>query len=275
MRNENVVAAVRDLATRDFDVLKPCIDKATPVFKDVMVDKKGQLVLEKGSDLWAADVGSSLRCQYVFNLPRMKGATAAGSSVEDEGGDDEGSNEAEDGTDAKVAKGLRESAEEVLMGVAAAMKMPCARPSAPALLVNKQKPRGPPVECQAPHLDLGRKQKGISAILALEAFSLLVYPGSEAVVKEFWRRLDHVSSGDHSPEDMDAWLASRKFRALRMKVEPGDIILLSGHTVHAGDRGEHGHMALRIHWYVTESLYEENETTPLKTLSSEFAEMFV
>ncbi|GIM01297.1 hypothetical protein Vretimale_6096, partial [Volvox reticuliferus] len=122
----------------------------------------------------------------------------------------------------------------------------------PAMLINTQSARQKPVSRQCWHTDLSEGQTGFVAIAAVQNFSLLVFPGSHKEVQECWRLQGMLKKGVISEASFKACLGSHSFKAVRMNLKLGDILFMSGHTIHAGDRGSDKHPALRMHWYVTD-----------------------
>ncbi|GIM06786.1 hypothetical protein Vretimale_11081 [Volvox reticuliferus] len=143
----------------------------------------------------------------------------------------------------------------------------------PAILINTQTARQKPVSRQCWHTDLSEGQTGFVAIAAVQKFSLLVFPGSHIEVQECWRLQDLVQKGVISEASFKACLASHSFTAVRIYLDLGDILFMSGHTIHAGDRGTDKHPALRMHWYITDE-EKRNETSQIVLYGDDFANRF-
>ncbi|KXZ42440.1 hypothetical protein GPECTOR_146g5 [Gonium pectorale] len=63
------------------------------------------------------------------------------------------------------------------------------------------------------------------------------------------------------------------FKLIRLELAVGDVLLLSGDCVHAGDRGLDKKPSLRVHWYVMN--YEKtDDTNILEVFGKEFASHF-
>ena len=145
----------------------------------------------------------------------------------------------------------------------------------PALLVNEQGPRDKPVARQGYHVDLKPGQWWAVAIAPVKPVSLLVVPGSHSQVHTLQRLQEMVTNGVMSEADLDAWLSSRSYKAVRLELTLGDILFMSGDTVHAGDRGKDRQPSPRIHWYMTQENVKENETTHLIDLHPKFPALFI
>ncbi|GLC39792.1 hypothetical protein PLESTM_000942500 [Pleodorina starrii] len=160
---------------------------------------------------------------------------------------------------------------------ASGLKRPIVHP--PNLLLNLQDEGRTPVGRQGWHTDLSEGQEGFVLIAAVQNTSLLVFPESHMVVKEFWRLDDLVDNKVIPESDLTAWIQMRTFRPLRLRLTPGDVVFLGGHTVHAGDRGVDGQPSFRLHWNVTESKDgrrgpKSNETRHLHEYGEPFAKAF-
>ncbi len=97
----------------------------------------------------------------------------------------------------------------------------------PYLLVNKQGKGQKPVARQGFHVDLDTGQRGGVAIAAVAPTSLLVVPVSHLEVQTYLRLAADVKLKTIPPAaDLDAWLASRKFRPVRLELDLGDIVFM-------------------------------------------------
>ncbi len=61
-----------------------------------------------------------------------------------------------------------------------------------------------------------------------------------------------VSRAHIEEADMAAWLASSRFKPVRLELTLGDIFFMTDDTVHTGDHGMDGQPSPRVHWYMTE-----------------------
>ncbi|GFR53101.1 hypothetical protein Agub_g15812 [Astrephomene gubernaculifera] len=143
----------------------------------------------------------------------------------------------------------------------------------PSILLNTQSERQKPVARQGNHTDLAKGQKGGVVIAAVQKMRLLLYPDSNRVLARYWQLEELVDSGVITEEDLLAWVQMRKFKAVRVELDAGDIIFLDGHTVHAGDCGMDDYPSLRLHWYFLDG-QKENETTHLIVYGDAFAAQF-
>ncbi|GIL96946.1 hypothetical protein Vretimale_2667 [Volvox reticuliferus] len=121
---------------------------------------------------------------------------------------------------------------------------------------------------------MGEDEWGTVAIAAIERFTLLIFPGSRHEIMELQRLEQLVTASVIEEADLTAWLAARKFKAMRLVLEPGDLLIMSGDTVHAGDRGVDGCGTLRLHWYITEGVAKDNSTTHLSHYGKELLKCF-
>ncbi|GIL66534.1 hypothetical protein Vafri_19998 [Volvox africanus] len=62
-------------------------------------------------------------------------------------------------------------------------------------------------------------------------------------------------------------------RVVRMHMHPGQIVLLNGNTVHAGDAGKPGLWSPRMHVYL-QTVRVKNATWPLEAIHEKFAAKF-
>lgn len=143
----------------------------------------------------------------------------------------------------------------------------------PNMLVNVQNEGQQPVSKQSWHVDLCEDQRGLVAIGAVERATLLVFPGSRAEVQEFLRLEKLVADEKIKKTELVALLRSRRFEAVRVVMEPGDLLFMTGDTIHAGDRGVERESSIRIHWYIMEG-DTGNSTMHLKHFGSDFERCF-
>ena len=69
------------------------------------------------------------------------------------------------------------------------------------------------------------------------------------------------------------WAGIPTWTVPRLVMEPGQLVLLDGNTVHARDIGVPGQTYVRLHWYfVKEPL--DNATYPITMLGKVFASLF-
>jgi hypothetical protein len=144
----------------------------------------------------------------------------------------------------------------------------------PNMLVNVQEPGQKPVTKQGWHTDMAEGKWGIVAIGAVQPMTLLMFPGSRFEIQEFLRLEQLVADLKIKMVDMDAWLKSRSFKAVRLVLKPGDLLFLTGDTIHAGDRGINGQPSLRLHWYITKDGTVDNSTTHLTNYDDDFNQCF-
>lgn len=146
--------------------------------------------------------------------------------------------------------------------------------SRPNLLANLQGKRQLPVCRQGWHTDHAEDQWGVVAIGAVQKTSLLVFPGSAAEIREFQRLERLVTQNKIAEAELEAWLRGRAFKALRLVLQPGDMVFMTGDTIHAGDRGTNGSRSMRMHWYITQSTAKDNSTTHLEHYGESFKKCF-
>ncbi|GLC52398.1 hypothetical protein PLESTB_000624800 [Pleodorina starrii] len=209
-------------------------ENAVPIFHEPVLDPQGRCVVVRG--LAQVSVGSGQHRQAPL----------------------EAGNE--------VLCGTRRAVEKVLDSVIRASGVPYKARNT-AILVNMpgEKPVGP----QAFHVDMAPGKDGFVVIVALEPnVSLLLAPGSHVWVKE-WARLK-----GHGRTEEEAATVVPQQQLVRLSLEVGQVLLLHGNTVHAGDRGVAGEHSLRLHWYV-QSGRVANTTYMLPMLSPHFAKRFV
>ena len=112
--------------------------------------------------------------------------------------------------------------------------------------------------------------------LAVQPFSLLVALHSHHVVKFIWARdaVDDLKDADFTR----LALTVPQFQLLRMHIRAGDIVLMHGNLVHAGDRGTAGDFAFRCHWNLQEAKLGqqfgvEGDTFPLPIFGMRMARL--
>lgn len=116
-------------------------------------------------------------------------------------------------------------------------------------------PKGITGNPQVPHVDFPCSYNVDEllrvAIVALEAFSLYVYPFSHTLMRSMME--------EHGPdfqtgstEEIDARIAQSISMQIpiRLDVQPGEIIIFDGYLVHAGTEGMCGESRLRLHLYL-------------------------
>ena len=131
----------------------------------------------------------------------------------------------------------------------------------------------PPVGIQCLHSDLPPFEPGfVGLLLGLSRYTLLVSPGSHWAVQMHQSLMDQRSEqGNISEEDIMFMIAVPKL--VRLVIEPGQLVLLHGNTVHAGDAGSAGDMVPRMHFYATKTSVC-NETQPVVGLGPLFEALF-
>jgi ectoine hydroxylase-related dioxygenase (phytanoyl-CoA dioxygenase family) len=110
-------------------------------------------------------------------------------------------------------------------------------------------------------------------ITALQAGSVLVYPFSHLMVSA----LGWMMARTANEKAADRSLASKvpAMDAIRIHMEPGQVLVMDGHLVHAGDRGQPGQPALRLHFYMqhpadqAQHPYDANMTYVLSALGND------
>ncbi|KXZ40864.1 hypothetical protein GPECTOR_1718g828 [Gonium pectorale] len=143
----------------------------------------------------------------------------------------------------------------------------------PNLLGNKPVKGLPPVTRQVLHVDTAFGRISFVIILPLVPHTtLLVAPGSHTWVKAYGEHYyEGTPESARAMEDLDKVLPEHK--CVRLCLQPGELIILHGNTVHAGDAGRQGDWAPRLHWYVQPDKVE-NETYLLNMLGKRFADKF-
>lgn len=144
----------------------------------------------------------------------------------------------------------------------------------PNLLINVQGRGQKPVAKQGWHTDMAEDQWGMVAIAPVQKSTLLAFPGSAAEIREFQRLEKLVEKDEITKAELVAWLRGRHFRAVRIVLHPGELLFMTGDTVHAGDRGIHGERSLRMHWYITQGTAKDNSTQHLGHFGDDFSQCF-
>ena len=135
------------------------------------------------------------------------------------------------------------------------------------VLVNKTGPQ--PVGTQAFHTDTDAGVPGFIAILPFqEKTTMLVACGSRWAVHLAGSRQEKDGVTD---EEIAAGIP--KWTVARLVMEPGQLVLLDGNTVHAGDAGAPGQTSVRLHWYFMKEPLD-NATYPITMLGKVFASLF-
>ncbi|GFR50628.1 hypothetical protein Agub_g12720 [Astrephomene gubernaculifera] len=256
--NESGVAILHDPGIRD-TVTPAAVQRALqhggaslPIFESIPPKRNGRFVQErrngKPTGYLRSTFGSKQRRQCLINP--------------------------EDPDHADVLADFRGVVEPKINEAVAAMGDDDLELHPPYLLLNTQSEQQEPVRRQGNHTDLKMEQKGGVAIAAVQKMGLLLYPESNRVLERYWQLEKLVDEGGITPADLEAWVKMRKFKAVRVELEAGDIIFLSGHMVHAGDCGMDNYPSLRVHWYFTDGK-KENETTHLVMYGAVLAAQFV
>jgi ectoine hydroxylase-related dioxygenase (phytanoyl-CoA dioxygenase family) len=120
----------------------------------------------------------------------------------------------------------------------------------PLTLANHQ---GQSCPQQAPHHDSREDDDGV-IIVALEHMCPLVWPESHKAVKEY------DSNATHKVHK-NTQLLQQPYKCVRLWLRPGDVVVMNGNTIHAGDAGVPEQNAARVHYYVGKE--KGNNTYPL------------
>ena len=155
-----------------------------------------------------------------------------------------------------------------------------------------------PFKRQVLHIDVAASAKNEAPpviIVALQRCGIYAIPYSQHMVKA-WAKEQEACNNNPLNKTLitacttdlkaaDKTVANglpEKVVAQRYVMEPGDILIMNGHTIHAGDEGVLGHPALRLHLYCNTVVGKlpKNETFPLAKLaawgeSDEFRAHFV
>ena len=207
-----------------------------------------------------------------------------GNGEQEEGEEEENGQEEGGGVDAEERRFTREKWEracELLEGIAPVrQRITQALESAKAggekvqkgvVLINR--PGSPPLRAQLIHTDMSVGRKGFVAIAVLEPCSVLVSPGSHSAIRQYQGLLG-IDKQLHKAREANALASVAVSKLVRMQMEPGQVVLLHGNTVHAGDAAVGDRKSPRLHFYVLKGNVD-NETNPLFHLGKRFAAMFV
>jgi ectoine hydroxylase-related dioxygenase (phytanoyl-CoA dioxygenase family) len=108
---------------------------------------------------------------------------------------------------------------------------------------------------QVPHVDFPCSYNADEllrvAIVALEKFSLYVYPYSHTLMRSMMAlHGPNFTTGSTVEIDVEIAQSMSMQIPLRLDVEPGEIIIFDGYLVHAGTEGMSGASRLRLHLYL-------------------------
>ena len=127
----------------------------------------------------------------------------------------------------------------------------------------------PPVGAQAIHTDLPAMAPGFVGFLGLSHYSVLVSPMSHHTIRTY-ETLKNMNPGAAESEIVRAVSAPKMVRVM---IEPGQIVLVHGNTVHAGDAGSLGEWAPRLHFCVMRRRVVD-ETHPIAPMQPLLAGLF-
>lgn len=164
---------------------------------------------------------------------------------------------------AEIIKPVAKKAAAILAAVAG----PDLRIRNSMVLVNE--PVEPPVGIQCLHCDLPPFAKGFVGLLALSRYTILVSPASHHAVQAHQMLMDMHPNADES--EIMCMVSAPKL--VRLVIEPGELVLLHGNIIHAGDMGSAGELSPRIHFYVIQNSVD-NETLPAIGMGPLFEAMF-
>jgi hypothetical protein len=224
------------------DVRVFALEKAVPIFQKLAKGADGRLILG-ADDFLMIDTGTNQRRQAPFksSLAPFK---PLGAATE-----------------------LLRSVAESMSTLETKLKI-----QSPVVLINTQEVGQPPVSAQDFHVDIpptSPATPGFVAIMAMESdVTLLVMPYSGIAVRDFIGFKNGCSTLDQKLPELFP-----KFKAIRVKLKVGHILLLNGDTVHAGDCGVDGKHGLRIHWYA-QADEVLNETFTIEQFGDGFGERF-
>ncbi len=142
------------------------------------------------------------------------------------------------------------------------------------MMMNVQAAGQTPVGSQGFHTDLGPGQEGLVVIAPAQPTSLQLYVESNRILKELWRWEKMLKAGQVTKAGFNAWLGMRTFKAVRLQLNLGDILFMSGHTIHAGDVGIPNCPSLRLHWYVLKGQGAKDTMKHLVQYGEAFAKRF-
>ncbi|EFJ49436.1 hypothetical protein VOLCADRAFT_104317 [Volvox carteri f. nagariensis] len=212
---------------------------ATAIFQDIPLDEEGNFIPERdenGRKEGMSDYGTRQWRQVIINSDDHE----------------------------EMLKVFRVLVEVEMVTVQLAMESHTLHHSSPAILINRQAACQKPVSRQCWHTHLSEGQTGFVVIAAVQKCSLLVFPGSHKQLQEYWRLQQLLKMDKIGEATFKACLSSNggSFKAVRINLDLGDILFMSGHTIHAGGWGIDKHPALCIHWYVTEEK-QKNEPSQI------------
>lgn len=127
-----------------------------------------------------------------------------------------------------------------------------------------------PVGMQAIHTDLMALRNGFVGFLGLCRYSVLVSPMSHHTIRNF----EALRKKNPLLQDSDILRLVGAPKLVRLMIEPGQIVLVHGNTVHAGDAGIRGEWAPRVHFYATKGMVD-NETCPIENAHPLLAKLFL
>ena len=139
----------------------------------------------------------------------------------------------------------------------------------PVVLGNDPEEAGrPPAPAQQLHMDLAPEMKGYVMFVPLAPASVLVVPCSHVWARQ-WARLQRKK---HDEAVIAATMP--KYPVTRLELHPGQVLIMDGNLVHAGDAGRPGEWTPRLHWYIQRPLVVPNDTHLDTTLGGRFAAAF-
>ena len=127
-----------------------------------------------------------------------------------------------------------------------------------------------PVGMQAIHTDLVPLRNGFVGFLGLSRYYVLVSPMSHHAIRTF----ETLRKKNPLLQDSDLLRLVGAPKLVRLLIEPGQIVLVHGNTVHAGDAGIRGEWAPRVHFYATKGMVD-NETCPIENANPLLANLFL
>lgn len=169
--------------------------------------------------------------------------------------------------------GMRGSLEEYIIRPlnAAVPKAKRLRLYEEVMILNR--PGRTPVKRQFFHNDQDAKlPRAYVAIAAVERATILFAKYSHIAIRDCARRVG-TGPGQISLEAFIRTMPT--YKIVRLTMEPGDVIIMDGNLVHAGDAGRPGSYSARMHWYIQAGRNaKETVSFPLIALGRLFAEMF-
>ncbi|KXZ42793.1 hypothetical protein GPECTOR_118g390 [Gonium pectorale] len=249
------------IAALDLKKLKKCYKYAGVIFKGLKLDARGRPIIErrkgKKGKLYQPDYGDKQRCQYLFTT-------------------------FDEATDILSPK-LIDIVVEKTTAMANAMNFELAVTTPPAIILNRQPvnekgEKAPPVALQAAHMDLPTYQRGFVTVVALVMYSIIVYLCSQAEVVAYEELVRQVDKGVGSQQDLDIWCRSHRNQGVRVVLQPGDVLFMTGNTVHRGDKGIDDYTAPRLHMYTVEAEKtgkgKDQDTVIMDVWGRKFSEVF-